>query len=425
MTFRYYFIIVMLLFSALTSREQDFYKITGSIVDSKSMSPLPYAPVYLSGSKYCGTVSNDKGEFVLKIAKNLRTDSLKISYIGYKAKVISLKNLNGDRDFHEILLDASSILLNEFVVRPLDPLALIDSAIQRIPVNYDITPIMMTGFYQEQSQFIPLDSNKIFIADDTIRKEAVFEVYRSPYRDKGTKVAADDHIKLIAWRKKGEIKDTIVGSILGSLRGSLANNVLSSDPLKDVKHSFLYKKNRSNYVFKLTGISTYDDTKVYVITFDQKDSVEKQLYKGTIYIDVASMAFVAIDYALSPKGERYNSMTKFLFLGYMTNASSMQIRYKKNNDKWNVYFIQKTDGTILRIYRTNITSYIFRKLNPTLESISFRMNQNYEFVITDVDKENVVEFSADELFKSSSEVKTEINQDNEDIWGKYNYIKMP
>ena len=78
---------------------------------------------------------------------------------------------------------------------------------------------------------------------------------------------------------------------------------------------FLFRKNRKNYDFKLKGVKTIELRDVYVIEFDQNNSVEKQLYKGSILIDKKSLAFNAIEYHLSPKGKKYNSMDKILFLG--------------------------------------------------------------------------------------------------------------
>lgn len=109
-----------------------------------------------------------------------------------------------------IELQESPIMLKEVTAKPINPGELIEIAIQKIPENYDIKPVMLNGFYREILQIRPLDFKTKEFSDESYENEAVFDIYRSPYRDKSTKEADDDYIKLIAWRKKGEIKDTKV-----------------------------------------------------------------------------------------------------------------------------------------------------------------------------------------------------------------------
>lgn len=62
----------------------------GKILDDQSEEPLMYAHVFAKSSKE-GTISNEQGEFILKV--NLM-DTLRISYIGYKTQYIPVKNVH-------------------------------------------------------------------------------------------------------------------------------------------------------------------------------------------------------------------------------------------------------------------------------------------------------------------------------------------
>ena len=53
------------------------------------------------------------------------------------------------------------------------------------------------------------------------------------------------------------------------------------------------------------------------------------------------------------------------------------------------------------------------------------MKISNQLVITECDKENVTKFSGDELFKNSTKLEYQLNEKDDDVWGKYNYIKMP
>jgi hypothetical protein len=57
--------------------------------------------------------------------------------------------------------------------------------------------------------------------------------------------------------------------------------------------------------FTYNGLIDDAGKPAYEIQFDQKEGLEEALHKGRILIDSASLAFVAFDYSLSPKGLPY------------------------------------------------------------------------------------------------------------------------
>jgi hypothetical protein len=88
--------------------------LSGVIKDAETNQPLPYVNIGIS-NKSVGTVSNEKGEFRLKLPSNVRdNDTLVFSYIGYESvkKVISDLNspvqisMNPSEDqLEEVVLD--------------------------------------------------------------------------------------------------------------------------------------------------------------------------------------------------------------------------------------------------------------------------------------------------------------------------------
>ena len=50
------------------------------------------------------------------------------------------------------------------------------------------------------------------------------------------------------------------------------------------------------------GMSIKNNHVMYIIHFDQKEGLKKTLYKGSIYIDTASLAIVEFEAGLSPEG---------------------------------------------------------------------------------------------------------------------------
>ena len=59
-----------------------FFEIRGRVLDNAGSQPLPYSSIYLLG-KAVGTVTNDNGQFLLKLSSKYLADTLSISCIGY------------------------------------------------------------------------------------------------------------------------------------------------------------------------------------------------------------------------------------------------------------------------------------------------------------------------------------------------------
>ena len=64
--------------------------ITGIIVDEENSEPLPFATIGLK-NKGRGTVTNNNGEFGLKITPDLYNDTLSVSYLGYMRSEIPVR----------------------------------------------------------------------------------------------------------------------------------------------------------------------------------------------------------------------------------------------------------------------------------------------------------------------------------------------
>ena len=214
--------------------------------------------------------------------------------------MIPINQLKTDSNFFELTL--SPVNLKPIIVRPLTADAIIEMAINKIPENYDFEPTLLDAFYREITQAKNLDTTLFkepfkSLLEDTTIKEAVINIYREPYKDKKEK--DDDLIRLLAWHLNISVHDTILSKAFSTLYGRSLNSVLQFDPLKDIKNSFLWHKNRKNYVFNYKGILRYDDLDVYVIDFDQAENIHSQSYKGTISIDENSLAF-SVETTLPP-----------------------------------------------------------------------------------------------------------------------------
>lgn len=413
------FVVIANFFIISTINAQDFYSIRGTVTDKQTGETLPYVHIYTN--HYIGTISNTNGDFVFKIPLSHRSDSLFVSYIGYTTYSLFLgsskQNLNLNID-----LVSSPAILGEVLITPLKGIELIEDAISKIPLNYSNKPIMLTGFYREVVNSNPHQVNQVTIFSRLEGKdisEAVCEIYYSSYPFKKNDKIEKDYFKLLAWRKENEIKD----SLHKSFTGTGLNNIVKNDIVKHIDNSFLQKKKRKYYNFKLRETAIYENQMTYIIDFDQKDNISKSLYKGTIYLDAESLAFINIDYSLSPKGLKYNAEKKILHIGFKVNNSQSKIEYKKNaNNKWSLYFVQKQDDIDLIIYNNFMTSEYFKEENKDKEKLFHNLQFKSELIINEIKTNEIIKFSKNELFKRNTRLTEQINNDNIDIWGKYNYI---
>ncbi|MBC7885293.1 MAG: carboxypeptidase-like regulatory domain-containing protein [Saprospiraceae bacterium] len=91
---------------------QNQIEIEGIILDKETKEPIPFANIYNKSSKK-GTISNADGYF--RILNNEVTDTITISFIGYKEQIIKIK---ADQKNYLIYLEVNILLLNEVTVTP-------------------------------------------------------------------------------------------------------------------------------------------------------------------------------------------------------------------------------------------------------------------------------------------------------------------
>lgn len=87
--------------------------VCGTILDGNSLNPLPLASVKVNGYKL-GTTTNNQGFFDLK---NIPVNSvISISFIGFKTKIISVKELFSNTNCKELFLEEETEVLSEIII---------------------------------------------------------------------------------------------------------------------------------------------------------------------------------------------------------------------------------------------------------------------------------------------------------------------
>ena len=97
-----------------------------------------------------GTITNNDGEFSIKVKNGLHARQVEVSHIGYLNGLIPVN----DKDILEctVLLEPNMNTLSEVIIRAGDPRYIVEEAIEKVNKNYITTGSMLTGFYRETAQ---------------------------------------------------------------------------------------------------------------------------------------------------------------------------------------------------------------------------------------------------------------------------------
>lgn len=278
------FLLILFLALGITpvsaQNESHYISVSGVIKDKKSKKKLEYVNVSVPGTGI-GTVTNEDGEFLIKINDSIDAKSIEISHMGYSNYILPINKRTTTGV--EILLNANVNLLNEVVVESIEPLDLVRKAIQRIGSNYCPEANLMTGFYRET---IKKGRNYINIS------EAVIDIYKTPYTEEGVK---QDRVQIEKGRKLLSQKsgDTLAVKLIGGPNLSVYLDIAKNPEL------LLDKETLSCYKFKMEESVMIDERPHFVVSFAPQVNLPYALYYGKLYIDKQSIAFTRAEFSLS------------------------------------------------------------------------------------------------------------------------------
>ena len=178
-----------------------YVTVEGQVVDKVTNKPLVFVSVSAVGSNI-GTVTNTEGKFSLNIENDLNVSQISFKHLGYKNKVVPLSSLK-EKNI-TIKMAGFVVPIEEVIVRPNDPIDLIEEILRKIPDNYSIEANKHMAFYRET-----IKKKRKYVSIS----EAVVEIYKASY-DEEMKY---DLVKLYKGRKSANVKtqDTIIMKLKG------------------------------------------------------------------------------------------------------------------------------------------------------------------------------------------------------------------
>jgi hypothetical protein len=368
-----------------------FFEIRGRVLDKSDKQPLPYSSVYLSG-KAIGTVTNDNGQFQLKLPSKYLADTIIVSSIGYKRIKAPVSTfLNEEKDY---LLKPDVISIQEVIIRKISPVNLLQSATEAVDENYPGRPAILTSFYREM---IKKGSRYMMVS------EAILENYKPGYN----RSAASDQVKILKGRKSQDpgTRDTVILKLKAGL-----NTMLQLDVVKNMP-DFLTGENTQDYDYKMSDIVVDNGREQYAIEFSPKKGTENVFYKGRILLDVRNLAFTWVEFYVDP--EKLDMATKNFIV---KKPSYMKVKVLKANYK--IAFRLMGSKYYLHLIECE-TEFRIRERHQISGSV---YHTGLEMAVTEVDTLNAGRFRYRETARLNEFFTDQLGAYDESFWGEYNFI---
>jgi hypothetical protein len=369
-----------------------FKQFKGSILDSKTRNELIFASISVSGTTI-STISNSEGKFSIKIPVEKQNSNLVISYLGYKNKVIPIKDLKPEKNI--LVLEPSNTILEEVVVKVLDAKNIFLAVLKNRSQNYGVDPIQMTGFYRET-----IRKRRSYVS----LSESIVTIQKQPFS-----LGSQDQINLFKGRKNADYAklDTVNFKLQGGPFSALYIDLIKYP-------SFLFSENAFEvYDFSLEEITQINDNQVLVLAFKQKPNNENPLYYGKLYIDAKSLAVISASFQLNVEdkvkaGLQFTSKKPVGVDVYPTEVR-YQINYRQQNGKW-IFAYSRGDLT----FKLKWDKKIFNSIYST----------TFEMAVTDWKEQDIKENQITKKLTSNVIMTDKVDSlADPDFWGEYNIIE--
>jgi hypothetical protein len=374
------------------SRAFKYFK--GTILDSKTKNELTFASITVSGSNI-STISNSEGDFLIKIPIDRQDASLIISFLGYKDKIISIKDLKQEKNL--LYLEPINVQLKDVVVNGIDADKLFSNVLNNRSKNYGDSAIQMIGFYREA-----IKKRRTYVSV----LESIVDIEKMPFS-----TGVQDQVNILKGRKN--VDYTKLDTINFKLEGGLYT-ALFIDLIKDPSN--IFSENVFDlYNFRFEDITQINDKQVLIISFKQKPSLEDPdpLYSGKLFIDAKSLAIISATFQLNVenriKAGLIFTRKKPKGLDIYPTEVNYQVDYRQQNNKW-IFSYSRGDIT----FKLNWDKWIFNtSYNTTFELV----NTNWENLDSQAQL-NTQKLSPYVIMSDRIPNSADIN-----FWGEYNIIE--
>ena len=379
----------------ISQQSDSTFILKGRVIGSDTNDPLANASIMVEEMSI-SSVTNQDGYFSIRVPSSTRNLQLVIRYLGYQNRAIPVITLIDSPNNH-ILLTPSPIQLNEVLVVSGDGRNLVREALERIPQNYATDPNMMIAFYRES---VEKGNNYISLV------ETVLDIYKASYRSYN-----NDQARIYIGRKATDVtpRDTVLLKFQGGISDALMVDIAKNPEI-------VFGSDGAEYNFHIEGLININNKPHYIIDFSPTAGIEEILFRGTIYLDAATLAFARMEFNMNVEN-RKDAASIFIrrkpskMRVEVTEASYM-VNYTENEGKWHFNY----SGTKVS-FRVRWTNRFFG-----LFSTAYTIRS--EMAITDRYNDNVIKFPRRERIRSTDVIAEKVEHFlDPNFWGAYNVIE--
>jgi hypothetical protein len=295
-------------------------KLTGKVIDKASREAIPFVNIADTQSK-ASTVADIYGDFSMNLTRE--NASIRISCMGYKPVLLTI-----DKGQIQLIIEMEQdiIQLQAVDVKPLDPVALVNEAMRKIPENYGIEWTAVSGYYH----------NFTLLDDKNLRyTEAFIDIYKPPFipHDSKRHVVGDSIDVREVRTKPSEFDDW---KIMMLTPWELGMHLLQGrDVARDFTSSVMSEGFVDSYRFELEDVVGFEGRPTYKIKLEPQKSKKNGIWHGHIYIDEQTMAFAKWDIRSDRK--LFRKLTSDA--GYIMATNLYKFHYKEG--EWREAFQYK------------------------------------------------------------------------------------
>ena len=366
--------------------------ISGKITDDESSEPLPYATIALKHTGR-GTVSNSSGDFSFKILPENYGDTVVVSYLGYLAREIPVRQSLGNS--FRVAMKREFISIPEIIIKNQIPQEIIHKALNAIPQNYGNTPSSMIAFYREGV----LRKN-----DLQTYSEAILQIYKSAYSGS----LLNDQIKVLKSRKIENI--TVNDTITVRLKAGLSTS-LDLDGMR-YTFDFLTRENLNEYSYRLTDIVSFDEESAFEIEFGQREGFDMPMFRGSVFINTSDFALLKADFEIYPA---YLKEMRGTFI----SSPSRDFTTWPVSVKYSVAY-RKLDG---RYFLSHARGDLVFAAKQKKRLFNTQFNVFFEMAVTGINLTDVRRFEREELAPVHSVFSRTISDYDPVFWGNQEFLK--
>ncbi|MES2428857.1 MAG: carboxypeptidase-like regulatory domain-containing protein [Bacteroidota bacterium] len=360
--------------------------IDGKITSAEDGQSLGQVSVSIN-KRGIGTATNTAGMFALIIPAVNITDSLKISCIGFTTQLIAITNIKHGEQLN-ITLKKNTTELQEVTIAYYDAAKIMQKAIARIPENYINYRHILRGFYR---MYTYNDQNPLQLS------EAVFDVYNFGYGDTHA-----DLFRLIKARSEKNYSD------FNSLEiGQKPNSIFEQDIINHLHAcGFLNSEGLTKHQFKVNGVVDIQGYRAYEIVFKEKPGTGEGTYRGRMFIDTKTYAFIHFDFGLSPAGLKdpiagtfaQRSLIKTGNVNVDLLSDHTKVSYQEVGNKWVLASVEGNASLSIKSTKLNYDYTARVKFNYQITAVDTTQKESFDSKIGRDDNINAYKSNGNEKF---------------------------